>query len=627
MCGLAGVVDLNGLRAADWQPRLERALDRLHRRGPDASGTWRAGRAAFAHTRLKIVDLSDAGAQPMTAGDLTLAYNGELYDHDRLRDELAACGARFVGRSDTEVLLRGWQHWGPDLLRRAHGMFAFAIWDEAAGRLILARDALGKKPLLYRHDGARLTFASDLSALTALDGTAGAVDPAALRAYFTLRFVPEPLSIIDGVRKVPPGALAIFDADGLRIEPWDRSAPVDGDGAGDLTARLRAAVDAAVVERCRADVPVGVFLSGGVDSAIIAATMARTVGTPRTFTVGFDGAADYFEERPPARALAEHIGAEHHEIAIGPDRAREAFDAAFAAFDEPFGDGSSVPTWLLAQATRGDTTVALSGDGGDELFAGYRKYRAQMFVDLYQRLPRLLRDGLIEPLAAHLPASRDHPVLEFVRRAKRFAAHAGGDAVTRQAGWLRLADDDELDRLFAIDLPPYPLRREIAALRAAAGIDDEINAMLYADLRFGLPGDMLVKIDRASMAHALEVRCPLLDRRVVAAAMAAPGSAKLDRRGGKRILAKAFADRVPAEVFARPKKGFEPPLADWLAGPLRDRLRAAIDPARLARQGLLRPEVPARWLDDLGGHRRDTAWALWALLAFQAWWDRHFEGA
>lgn len=622
MCGLAGVVDLGGLDRGQVGPRLERAVERLHPRGPDDRGSWYDDRCALGHTRLAVIDLSRAASQPMCRAGLVIVYNGEIYNFARLRDELKALGHQFSTESDTEVLLVGWRAWGEALLPRLIGMFAFALWDAAAGELVLVRDRFGKKPLLYWHRGDRLLFASELIALQRLAGTAGTLDLTALRLYFILRYVPEPWSIIEGVKKLPPGHIARFSADGVRVGRWydlaaSRLEPYgdEGEAAADLRRRL----DQAVADRLVADVPVGAFLSSGIDSAIVVSAMVASGKHTRTFTVGFDGAAAYYEERPAAKRIADFLGTDHTEIAVSAEATRSVLDSVFRGLDEPFADSSAIPSYVVARETRNHVTVALSGDGADEVFGGYRKYLGELHAEGYRRIPEWLRRGVIEPLVGRLPETKGHPLWERTRRLRRFVAHGGKDEVARQAGWARNLEEGEVELLFCNPPPAPALEDLIAERRAASNSTDSINAMLATDIALGLPGDMLVKIDRMSMASGLEVRCPYLDHRVVECAAAMPGSFKLARGVGKRILRRAFAERLPAELFRRPKKGFEVPIAQWLVGELRDLTRRAIDPARLKKQGLFRPELPERWFAELESGRRDTAWRLWTLIAFHAW--------
>jgi len=551
-----------------------------------------------------------------------------IYNYRALRAELAGLGHRFASDSDTEVLLAGWRQWREAMLPRLHGMFAFAIWDAARRALFLARDRFGKKPLIYRHAGTRLAFASDLVAAEHLAGR-GEIDRAAMRALFTLRFIPEPMTAVAGFRKLPAGHWAMLSPGGFETRRWYDLAAAERPRFADEEAAartLRAQVETAVADRLVADVPVGAFLSGGIDSAIVAAAMRKAASRVRTYTVGFEGVPDYYEERPAARQVADILGTEHTEIAVSPAEALGAVERVFDGLDEPFADSSALPTYLVAQATRRHVTVALSGDGGDEVFGGYRKYQGELWAERYRAIPAPLRDHVIEPLARLLPESKGNPLLERARRVRRFIAHAGGGGAARQAGWLRLLGDGELAELLGPAPEAASLETQLETLRGAAGDGDAINRMLYADIAFGLPSDMLTKADRMSMANSLEVRCPLLDHRVVEAAAAMPGAWKLKRGEGKAVLRRAFADALPAEVFERPKKGFEIPIALWLKKELRSLVETAIEPATLKGHGIA-PEPPRRWLEELDSGRRDTSEKLWTLVAFTQWAARRASAA
>lgn len=621
MCGIAGVVALQGLARQDVEARLQSALQRLLPRGPDVQNTWRDEVCALANARLAVIDLTGAASLPMTGHGFTVAYNGEIYNFAALRDQLRERGVAFATSSDTEVLLAGWQVWGADLLARLEGMFAFALWDATDRRLVLARDRFGKKPLLYHQTQGGIAFASDLAALEAVAGQRTGLDQAALRQFFALRYVPDSACIAEGVEKLPPGHMLTVHASGSSLQRW--AITPEPEPYGDekkAEADLVRLFDAAVQRRMVADVPVGVFLSGGIDSALTAAAMTRADSGVRSFTVGFEGAADYYEERPAAASIARHLGTEHTEITVTPGDALQALDGVFEGLDEPFADSSALPTYLLARETRRHVTVALSGDGADEVFGGYRKYQGEIRAAQYQAIPAPLRRGVIEPMVRALPERKSHALFERARRLRRFTSHAGKDAVGRQAGWARLMSEAELDDLFVSTVPAATPETLIAAARD--GVADPLNAMLRADMALGLAGDMLVKVDRMSMANSLEVRCPFLDQGVVDCAAAMPGTWKIGAGQGKKILRSAFADRLPPEIFAAPKKGFEIPIAEWLTGPLDDLTRRAIDPKRLKQQGIFRPEQPATWYAALKSRRRDTSEKLWTLVCFQAWCER-----
>jgi asparagine synthase (glutamine-hydrolysing) len=626
MCGIAGLVDTSGLHTDDdVGHRLQQALHRLSARGPDGQGTWSDDRCIFGHRRLAIIDLSAAGDQPMSAFGQIITFNGEIFNFQELRAELKRLGHRFTSNSDTEVLLAGWNEWSEGLLDRLVGMFAFALWNPSQQSLTIIRDRFGEKPLFYWSKGTRLAFASDFLALEKIAGQNFPINPDALRLFFSLRYVPEPLSIAHHVHKLPPGHLLRFTGSRVTVERWyhrrhhESGATTTLDGATDM---LRAAMDSAVSDRLVSDVPIGAFLSSGIDSAIVAATMARHHPGIRTFTVGFEGVGDYYEERPGAREIARHIGADHTEIVIDAAESILVLERLFESLDEPFADSSAVASFIVAREARRHIKVALSGDGADEVFGGYRKYQGELYAHLYHWIPASIRRSVIEPLVATLPEGKHNQLLEKFRRLKRFIAVAGRDRAGRHAGWAEQLIAAELNQLL-VSGGGLTVENIVTEIQSKHHDTDAINGLLATDVDLVLPSDMLVKVDRTSMANGLEVRCPFLDQRVVEAAFSLPGSAKLKPGVGKWILRQAFMDRLPAAVFRNPKKGFEIPIADWLTGPLRNRVLWATDPAGLRRQGLFDPNVPRRWLELLGSGRQDTSWQLWSLIAFQSWATVH----
>lgn len=630
MCGIAGYVDLAGLDHAEARARTDTALRQIARRGPDGEGRWVDSHCAFAHTRLAIIDLTSLANQPMQRDDLVIVFNGEIFNFQEIRNELARLGHQFRTRSDTEVLLAGWQQWGKDLLPRLIGMFAFAIWDKHLRTLYAARDRFGEKPFVYAAGNGRLAFGSNLIACEAMLGETRPVDPRALRALFTLRFVPEPWSIAQGVFKLLPGHYLHFDDRGLAIESWYHlpsrplEQPADWQSA---QVGLRQCFDAAVRDRLVADVPVGVFLSSGLDSSLVAASVAAAGAPLKTFTVGFDNASDYYEERPLAAAVAHHLGAEHTEIAVSGRRVADILDSVFLGLDEPFADASAVPTFLVSEATRQKVTVVLTGDGADEVFGGYRRYWSELYIAWWNVLPAPIR-GMLAGLIRRLPDSKDHVLFEMIRRARRFVNTASTDPVIRQASWMRLLAETELDALLgAAPAQRIDIENMVGELRGAMHTDP-VNAALICDVACELPGDMLTKVDRMSMANALETRAPYLDQRVVECAFAMPGSDKIRLAAGGRPIGKyalrtAFRDRLPEEVFHRPKRGFEMPVNKILATAAAERLAAASDTRALRRQGLFDPRIVECWRTNLTEHRQDTSWHLWTLLAFQEWARLH----
>ena len=630
MCGIAGLVDYGGLDPAGIDARMRAAAARIGFRGPDDKGSWADRQCALVHSRLSIIDLSPSGAQPMQRDGLVITYNGEIFNYAELRKNLAALGHQFRSNSDTEVILAGWRQWGEKLLPRTVGMFAFAIWDTKTRTLFAARDRFGEKPFLYAVSGSRLAFGSDLIACERMLGETRPLDAVSLRWLFTLRFIPDPASIASGVNKLPAGHYLRFNENGLAVRSWYDVAQGQLEQASNTAAAeagLRQRFDSAVADRLVADVPVGVFLSSGLDLSLVAASVAASGAKLKTFTVGFADAPSYYEERPLAAALAHHLGAEHTEITVSARRAGDVLDSVFMALDEPFADSSAVPTYLISEATRKKVTVVLTGDGADEVFGGYRRYWAELYVARWHRLPGSVQ-RLVRRALRVLPEDKSHPILEGVRRARRFVDTADADPVRRQAGLMRLMSEHDVDAL----LGPAPraemsLEQMIERLRKTIGGKDPINAMLACDMALELPSDMLVKVDRMSMAHALETRTPFLDQRVVEWAFARPGREKVALVGGKpvgkRALREAFRDRLPAEVFTRPKRGFEMPVSELLAGPAEDRLAAATDSAALRRQGLFNPAVIQTWKSEFAHGRRDTSWHLWTILAFQQWAELH----
>jgi asparagine synthase (glutamine-hydrolysing) len=619
MCGIAGLLVPGGAPEEELLRRAGAMARAIAHRGPDGEDAWAesASGIGLGHRRLAIIDLSDTGRQPMhsACGRYAITYNGEIYNHADLRAALAAEGETFRGTSDTEVLLALIARRGLEAaLAAANGMFAIALWDRTARTLSLARDRFGQKPLAYGWNGRAFLFGSELRALEADDRFAAPPDRDTIAAMLALGAVPYPLTARAGIRSLPPGTLLVLGADatpGTLPEPrrwWSaretvlaaRAAPFRG-GAGEAAEAL-AALLADAVRLCRvADVPLGAFLSGGIDSTSVVAAMCGGA-PPRTFTIGFDDAA--FDESRHAEAVARHLGTDHTTLTATEADALAIVPELGRLYDEPFADSSEVPTVLVSRLARAHVTVVLSGDGGDEVFGGYERYR------WLERLAaaRALVPGPLRPLAA--AAGR------IVRRA------APGIRPARALALLDAADDAALYRrlmttgadptrlLPGTAMPPPPRFEPGLPLRRAAMLDD---TLAY------LPDDILVKVDRASMSVGLEARVPLLDHRILAFAASLPDALLVDARGAKAPL-RAVAERsVPRALLERPKMGFGVPLARWLAGPLRDWAEALLAPARL-REGLGFDDraVRALWQRLLGGDRT-AAPAIWAVLMAEAW--------
>ena len=624
MCGIVGLLDPGCSRSGEeLQPAIERMRDSLLHRGPDDAGTWMDAGAGIAlgHRRLSIIDLSAEGHQPMASasGRWVLVYNGEIYNHPELRTELEQAGSRFRGHSDTEVVVEAVDRWGLlASLERFNGMFAFALWDRRDRELHLVRDRLGIKPLYYGRCGGELVFASELRALRAHPRFASDVDRGAVALLLRHNHVPAPYSIYEGIRKLAPGSLLTIahSATGLGDpQVWwsarqrlEAATPFQGneqEGLDCLEGLLRDAVNRRMV----ADVPLGAFLSGGIDSSIVVALMQAQARRPvRTFSIGFDVAA--YDESPYARRVAEHLGCDHTDLMVTAEDALEVVPRLAELWDEPFGDSSQIPTFLVSQLARRDVTVSLSGDGGDEVFWGYRRY-------LWARE--------IRGATAWLPASVRRALGEG---AKAVVPERGmGKNVHRVAGLLPAEDRADLyRRLMSHWQQPETLvldAREPATVYSnAASWPSDLGYeswMAWLDTVAYLPDDLLVKLDRASMAVGLEARVPLLDHRVVEWAFGLPATWKRRGRTGKWLLRQVLHRHVPAELVERPKMGFGVPLGEWLRGGLRSWAEDLLDEDRLRRQGLLAPgPIRAAWQEHVSG-RRDLHHDLWIVLVLQAW--------
>ena len=639
MCGICGAAWTDAGRALT-DAELAAMTDRLRHRGPDDLGSFRDRHAALGFRRLSILDLP-GGHQPMSNEDGTVhvAFNGEIYNFPALRHRLEARGHTLRSSGDTEVIAHLYEDEGPDFAASLRGMFAIAVWDAPRHRLVLARDRLGQKPLVYRLEPDRILFASELKALLALPEPElpRRLDPLALDLYLTYGYVPHPRTILEGFHKLPPAHVAVWHEGRLTLdrywEPdWDRERrrPI----AEDL-GELRSTLSDAVREQMIADVPLGAFLSGGVDSTIIVGLMQRhATHRVKTFSIGFDDPA--FDESSFARMAAEHLGTEHHAFVVKPE-AWETLPKLAWHFDEPFADSSSLPTWHVSRLTREHVTVALTGDAGDELFGGYDRYRGVALAEQLGRLPAGLRRWLGGPVARSLPASSRAKTK--LRSVKRWLEAIGLSPERRYLRWMTSFDEPTRAGLYADDF--------LDALASAAESDpedadpagvlsramdvstrrDPVTRAMIADLLTYLPGDLLVKVDLASMAHGLECRGPFLDHRVVELALAMPVDRKLRLRGGrsKAVLKRAFAELLPDPIRTRPKMGFGVPLDRWFRGELKDELRdVLLDPVSLGR-GLFRPAAVERLIAEHVEGRRDHAYRLWALLMLELWFRQHVD--
>jgi asparagine synthase (glutamine-hydrolysing) len=634
MCGITGWLTRSGAPGGSRE-RLARMCDAMRHRGPDAEGLWLEGPVALGMRRLAVIDVA-GGQQPIANEDGTIhvVFNGEIYNHAALRDDLVARGHRLATRSDTEVLVHLYEEHGEGFLAHLTGMFAIALWDARRGRLLLARDRLGEKPLYWAEVDGELVFGSELKCLLAHGGLARALDLPALSAYLACEYVPAPRAILRGVHKLPPAHLLVADAEGVRLSPYWRldltpraPAPTGEAAAGELADHLARAVGLQLV----ADVPLGVFLSGGIDSSTVAAVAARALrargaGPLQTFSIGF--ADPSFDESAHARAVAAHIGSAHHERVLEPGMLPALLPTVTALLDEPFADASILPTHMLAAFAREHVTVALGGDGGDELFAGYPTYQAARAAGLLDGLPVGLRRALAAALRAGvgwLPVSHGNLSLDF--KLKRFAGALAATPLARHATWLGAFEPALQARLLTADvraaLGDADARASQAAAWAAGEGLDGTARLLGVDLATYLPDDILFKVDRASMMASLETRAPLLDHHLVAWAAGLPSDLKLRGWQTKHLLKRVAAGLLPAAIVQRPKKGFGIPVARWLRGELRGTLLELLSAERLRAGGLFEPAFVEGLVREHLDGRVDHRKLLWTLMMFEWWRERY----
>jgi asparagine synthase (glutamine-hydrolysing) len=633
MCGIVGVWARDGAQLDVEQVVALR--DRLAHRGPDDSGAWRApgGDLVLAHRRLAIVDLTPAGRQPLANedGSVWVTFNGEIYNHAALRKELERRGHRFRSRCDTEVLVHLYEEEGDELVRRLVGMFAFALWDERRGRLLLARDRVGIKPLYWLDDGRRFGFASEAKALLPLLSRRE-VDPAALVQYLTFSAVPPPRTLFAGVSKLAPGALMVVERDGPRPprrwwDPIADRAQLEGEGV-DWAGELRDRLERSVQRRMMSDVPVGVFLSGGVDSSTNVALMSRVTDEPlRTFNVTYRETSDY-DESAWARTVAARFGAEHREVSIDAEALWDLWPTLVFHQDEPIGDPVCVPLYFVARlAKESGVTVVHVGEGADELLAGYPTYvRAYAAATRYwprlRALPTPARRGLA---AAGSVALRNRPRLEIHREALLRAAAADarlwwGGAVAFYPQALGRVTTARL-RTAVDGAAPDALVGAVAADADRHGARDELDRLIYQDLRVRLPELLLMRVDKLTMAHAVEARVPFLDHELVELAMAMPPGEKISDGVGKHVLKRAMGDLLPADLLWRPKQGFGAPVRRWFAGELAERVERRLRRSAVHELGYLQWAGMRRLLDDHRRGRADRSFQIWNLLNLAVWFD------
>jgi asparagine synthase (glutamine-hydrolysing) len=643
MCGICGATWTDGRRALSGE-HLSAMMQRIVHRGPDDEGTYRDNYAALGFRRLAIVDL-EGGHQPLSNedGSVWTVFNGEIYNFPALRHRLQARGHMLRSKGDTEVLVHLYEDEGTGMFALLRGMFALAIWDAPRRTLLLARDRLGQKPLLYRHDGSRLVFASELKSLLALPEAdfPRRVDPLTIDEYLTYGYVPAPRTILEGTSKLLPGHYAVWHEGTLRIESYwspdwnlERKRSIEDD-----VDELKATLSDAVREQMIADVPLGAFLSGGIDSTIIVGLMQRASNRPvKTFAIGFPDPA--YDETRYAAMAAQHLGTEHQVFIVEP-KAWETLPALAWQFDEPFADSSALPTWHVARETRQAVTVALTGDAGDELFGGYDRYRALALTELFHHLPVAPRRWIGATMTRVLP--RSGRAKTRLRALERLFENINDPANARYLAWLTTFDeagrltlytDVQLDHLastaaLSADQGSTDPATLVARACAVAGRRDKVTQAMIGDLLTYLPGDLLVKVDLASMAHSLECRAPFLDHRVVELAAAMPLDRKLRFRPGrsKVVLKRAFADLLPPPIRTRQKMGFGVPVGRWFRAELEQELREILLDRSTLERGLFRAETVRNLIAEHRDGLREHGHQLWALLMLELWFRQHLPGA
>ena len=625
MCGIAGAINTE-VRAVD-RALVRRMCALITRRGPDDEGFYFGDRVGLGMRRLSIIDLH-AGKQPIHNEDRTVwvVFNGEIYNYRELRDDLRKRGHQLATSSDTECLVHLYEEYGEDLVTHLRGMFAFAIWDDRQKKLLLGRDRLGIKPCYYLQQKNALYFGSELKCLLAVPEFDRTINLEALSDYFTFKYVPGPHTIYEGIHEIPPAHIGVWSDGTLHLRRYWQLKP-SGDGhksfeyyAEGLLHHLEESVRLHLVS----EVPLGAFLSGGIDSSAIVALMSRAEqGRVKTFTIGFESGQVCTDERPFARAIATQFGTDHSEYVYENPQAQieGMLPAIIQSFDEPFADSSVIPNYMISEAARKYVTVALSGTGGDELFAGYERYRGALAAERYLIIPQALRRGVINPLIDRLPEVRSAGL--WVDRLKRFAQGADLPLPLRYQSFLAAFDKQEKAEIFSDDVRDA-LRRlgnysTPVAMERVGPFEDPLEWMLLTDMETYLPGDELRKTDRLSMWHSLEVRVPFLDHKVVEFAATIPSKYKMHGMTKKYVLVKALEGLLPQNILARRKQGFSIPLSDWLRGPLREMARAHLSPASLKRAGLFDVHAVEKLVHEHERQIRNHETKIWLILNLVYW--------
>jgi len=627
MCGICGAVSSNPDRLVD-EIVLRRMAQVLYHRGPDDEGYYVDEHARLGIRRLSIIDLF-TGQQPITNEDSTLwlVFNGEIYNYRELRRQLEDRGHVFASTSDSEVIVHAYEEFGERCVNYFNGMFAFAVWDASRRRLLLARDRLGIKPLYYWASSDQIVFGSELKAMIAHPNVPRDIDLVALDRFLTLEYIPAPRTILEGVCKLPPGHWLIFQDGEFKIEQyWDVAFQEVPEGEATCEAMLADLIGDAVRLQLVSDVPLGVFLSGGIDSSTVVAFMSQaSTAAVQTFSIGFDDAT--YNELPYARAVAVHFSTDHHEEVLQPDIA-ELVECLVGHLDEPLGDFSIFPTYLVSKLASSSVKVVLCGDGGDELFGGYDTYVAQQFYRFYHWLPTSLRRKALPALMKWVPPQPAKKGL--INKVKRFVEGGALPASLQHTRWMMFMSDHDRARLYR-----RALRDSLNGCTTASLLESyfqqvsQVNPLAqqqYVDMKTYLVDDILTKVDRMTMAASIEARVPLLDHRIVEFALNLPTHMKLRRGRTKVILRRAMGDRLPEIVLNKPKQGFSIPLKHWLRGPLRPLMMDLLSTDCVRRRGYFEPQTVVRWVSEHLDGRANHSHRLWALMVFELWHQQVLDG-
>ena len=610
MCGFAGKLNLNSLERTSYLDRkFDKAYKRLRSRGPDDKGIWIDNNIYLLHTRLKILDLSKDSSQPMHKDNYVICFNGEIYNFKKLKLELINKGHSFFSNGDTEILISAWKEWGVSMLKKLDGMFSFVIWDTKNKNLFLARDRFGKKPLVYCIKDNSIFFASDVKSLACLiEGTS--LNKEAIQSLFRFRFIHEPMTIYKNFIKLSPGSFMKFNNYGAKVEDWYYKSLKNKQPQLDSMKQLKNLVNKAVNKRLVSDVPLGIFLSGGIDSAIIMSSIAEHEKKVPTFTVGFKNQKKYYDESTSAKKISKYFGFENKTIYLDQKKVLSSIDQILDANDEPFADSSAIAMHMISNSVKDDIKVALTGDGGDELFGGYNKYTSYKWKKLMLFLPNKLKYILI----SYLSDNKENFLLNFMRKFKRFLESYDDDIEKMQINYLDQLNHKEYEGLFAEEKKLLP-----NSIFSGSKNFTELNKVLFRDFRFSLLGDMLVKLDRHSMANSIELRSPFLDKDIVNLAFNIPSKKKIGLLNGKLILKECYKDSFPDWYFKMPKRGFEVPLSNWLKRDLKYLVEESTKPKVLESLDIKNLNIISNWKQEFYNGKKDNSWKLWVFISYYHW--------